>query len=186
MKYKKLLYILLAVILLVWVGYRAYVINSESARQVFNPIRAELEHGAPVNKIEVEKKVGTLKEPIFVKNNRALVSGIRINKFKIGQVVEGGKIVSVSNQIDLDSGLFLVKTSGVPDGTHFVEVKYNGFFVPAYAVKDGFVMVSENGIAKQRKVTVIAQDSENAAISDGLLNGDVVILSQADDGEKVR
>lgn len=186
MKYKKLIYILCTVLLVGIIAFRIHVISSESARQVFNPTRAELEYGKPIAKLQVEKKTSTLNEPLFVKNNRALVSGIRVNKFKPGQIIGSGKIISVSNQIDLDSGMFAIKTSNVTDGSHFAEIKYNGFFVPAYSVKDNTIMVLENGVAKKHDVTVIAQDSENAVISSGLSNGDTVILSQVDEGEKVR
>lgn len=186
MKYKKLIYILCSVFLAGLIGFRVYVISSESARQVFNPSRAEVEKGAPVAKLEVVKKSGILNEPLFIKNNTAFVSSVRVNKFKVGQRVDTGKIISVSNQIDLDSGLFRIKTSGVADGSNFAELKYVGFFVPAYAVKESNVMVAENGVAHKHAVNVIDQDSENAVISSGLSDGDIVILSQVDEGEKVR
>jgi hypothetical protein len=183
---KKIIYIIIAFVFIGLVGFRIYVIRSENARQVFNPMRAELENGAPVSKLTVEKKTGTLNEPLFVKNNTAFVSGIRINKFKVGQRVEHGKIVSVSNQIDLDSGLYKVKTVGVTDGSHFAELRYFGFFVPAFAVKENNVMVVENGVAHKRSVKISDQDSENAFISSGLSDGEIVILSQVDEGEKVK
>jgi len=186
MKYKKLIYILCTVFLVVLIAFRIHVISSESARKVFNPSRVELESGAPVAKLEVEKKTGVLNEPLFIKNNTAFVSSVRVNKFKVGQRVDNGKIISVSNQIDLDSGLFKIKTSGVVNGSNFAELKYVGFFVPAYAIKESNVMVAENGIAHKRAVNVIDQDSENAVISSGLSDGDIVILSQVDEGEKVR
>jgi hypothetical protein len=186
MKYKKLVYILCTVVLVGLIVFRIYMINSESSRQVFNPMRAQLENGATVAKLSVEKKTGILQEPLFIKNNTAFVSSTRINKFKVGQRVDHGKIVSVSNQIDLDSGLFRIKTSGVGDGAHFAELKYTGFFVPAFAIKENNLMVIENGIAQKRSVKITDQDSENAVVSYGLSDNDIIILSQIEDGEKVR
>ncbi len=180
----------LAAVAIGWVVFRIVVIASESARVVYNPVRDSDARGAAVEKITVNKKTGVLREPMAVKNNRAFVSCARIGKFRVGQEVvngqRGGKIISVSDRIDLDSGMCIVKTSGVSDGPVFVESKYIGYFVPVYAVVDNRVMVDDNGTSSFRNVTVVSDDSENAVVSGGLSDGDVVIISQIDEGAKVR
>ena len=183
---KKLITISCAVALLGWIGFRGYAISSENARNVFNVARVSAEHGMPIEDLAVNKQAGILKEPLAVKNNRAYVSASRIGKFKAGQKVGDGVIASVSNSIDMDSGMYVVRTRGVVDGTHFAELNRNGFFVPVHAVADGYVFVVQDGIAVKRKVTVTDQDSENALISSGIENGDVVILSQIEEGRKVK
>lgn len=185
-KFKKCMYIALVAILAGWVVFRFAAVASENARYVFNASRVAADVGLPVMSLEMKISDGILYEPISVKNNRAYVTGDRVSKLRAGQKIGNGKIVSVSNSLDLETGMFLVRTSGVSDGLHHAEFSAKGYFVPLYAITDGVVYVSENGIAAPRNVVVARQDSENAYITSGLDDGDIVILSRVDAGDKVK
>jgi hypothetical protein len=142
--------------------------------------------GIPVETMTVQIAQGTLYEPLDVKNNRAYVSGERAEKLRAGQKIENGKITYVSKSLDLNTGMFLVRTSGVSNGLHFAEFTTDGIFVPLYAVADNSVFVVENGVAVARDVVIVRQDSENAYIKSGLNTGDIVILSNVQSGDKVK
>ena len=185
-KTKRFTTILLFVALIGWVVFRFAVVAEENSRHVFNASRVAIEHGTPVHAITVERKEGVLREPVSVKNNRALVSGARASKLRPGQKIGDGKIVSVSSNIDWDSGMHVVRTSGVSDGLQYAQYSATGYFVPVYAVLDNTVMVVDNGVASARTVTVSQQDSENAYITNGLRDGDIVILSHVDQGQRVQ
>jgi hypothetical protein len=183
---KKFAYILCAVAIVGWVVFRFAAIGSEHTRYVFNAARVSADHGAPVEVLEVSKKTDVLKEPLAVKNNRAYVSGARIDKFAPGQKVGDGVIVSVSYGIDLDSGMHVIKTRGVKDGMNYAQSKNTGYFVPAQAVRNGAVMVAIDGAAKKRDVKVTSWDSETAVITNGLSDGDKIILSKIAEDSKVK
>jgi hypothetical protein len=173
---------LIAVVCVGWIGYRVGAIYSESRREVFNVARME---ARPVSFIVVREETKALREPLFIKNNRAFVSGARVGKFGAGQSIGGGRIVSVSGRLDLDTGMYLIRTSGAADGEHLAERKYAGFFVPVHAVRGGRVMVAENGAAAAREVDIINRDSENVLIRRGLADGDIVVLSRVEEGDKL-
>ena len=82
--------------------------------------------------------------------------------------------------------MHVVRTRGASDGLQYAEFVGNGYFVPAYAVKGNSVLIAENGVAASREVTVVRQDSEKAFISEGLKDGDKVILSKVNAGDKVQ
>lgn len=185
-KGKRYTYIFCGVILLCWVVFRFSAIGAEKSLNVFNAARVAADIGTPVDVIEVSKTEDIIKEPIGIKNNRAYVSSARVGKLRSGQKVGKGEIVSVSSSIDLDTGMHVVRTRGVSDGLQYAEFIGNGYFVPAYAVKGDSVLIAENGVAEFRKVTVIRQDSEKAFISEGLKDGDKVILSKVNAGDKVQ
>lgn len=182
----KYIWILITVVVVGWVVFRFSAIGSEHARAVFNADRIAIESGAPVDVIVVGKGTGVLREPIHVKNNRALVSGNRVGKFAAGQKIGNGKIVSVAQRIDLDSGMYVIRTSGVADGLNYAESAAVGYYVPVYAINNSTVMVAENGNAVARTVKIANQDSDNALIVGGLSDGDIVILSHVDAGERVK
>ncbi len=184
-KFKSILYGACGIALLAWVVFRFAAIGSEKAMSVFNPYRYANDTGAPVYAIEMKKEIGVLRDPIEIKNNKAFISSSRIDKFKAGQFIGEGKIVSVSKDIDLNTGMHIIRTSGVKDGLQYAEFRVNGYFVPLYAIKDNVVMLSENGIATPKKISIIRQDQE-VALVDGLKDGDVVILSKSDAGKKVQ
>ena len=185
-KFKKIAFISLVTVLLGWVIFRFAVIASENARFVYNASRVSADTGTPVMAIKMSNTSGTLYEPLAVKNNRAYVSASRASKLRAGQKVGDGKIVSVSSNIDYNTGMYVVRTSGVADGLQMAEFNVDGHFVPLYAITDGTVYVVENGVAVARSVEIARQDSENAYIKSGLKNGDVVILSSVRAGDKVQ
>ena len=185
-KMKHFFAILTIAILIGWVVFRFAAVASENARYVFNASRAAADVGLPIESVQMVATDGVLYEPISVKNNRAYVTGNRASKLRAGQKIGTGKIVSVSKNLDLETGMFLVKTSGVSDGLHHAEFAANGYFVPLYAITDGSVFVAENGVATLRSVQIARQDSETAYITSGLRDGDIVILSRVNAGDKVK
>lgn len=183
---RKIMSICLGVALVLWVVFRFTMIGIENARSVYNAARVAETDGVPVVVQQIERTSGVLREPIAVKSNRAYVASGRAHKFGAGQHVAGGVIVSVSPNIDLDSGMHVVRTRGVADGLQYAEFRATGHFVPVYAVNNGVVMVADGNIARARDVVVARQDAENALISSGLNDGDVVILTRVSDGEKIQ
>lgn len=184
-KVKNILYSACVFALCGWCVFRFAAIGAENARAVFNPARNALDVGAPVYAMEMQQSAGVLREPLEINNNRALISGTRVGKLAPGQRVGNGQIVSVSNDIDLNTGMFVVRTRGASDGLQYAEFQADGYFVPLYAINDNTVMVNENGIATPRNITIVRQDAELAMV-DGLNDGDVVILSHVNAGDKVQ
>lgn len=185
-KMKRFFTILLIAVLVGWVIFRFTAVASENSRHVFNAARVAIDQGTPIEAITVLRTDGVLREPIAVKNNRALVSGARVEKLRAGQKIGDGKIVSVSRNIDYDTGMHVVRTSGVSDGLQFAEISGNGYYVPVSAIENGVVMVVDGDVADARHVTVAAQDASVAYITGGLNDGDRVILSHVNPGTKVR
>lgn len=185
-KGRRFLYVIGIAVLLGWVVFRFTAIGAEKSLYVFNAARVAADVGAPVEAISVSKREGILKEPIGIKNNRAYVSGARIANLHVGQKVGDGQIISVSKNIDLDSGMHVVKTRGVADGLQYAEFVETGYFVPLYAINNGVVFIAENGVATPRNVNIVRQDSDTALISEGLQDGDLVILSKVNSGDKVQ
>lgn len=183
---RKIMSIGLIAVLVLWVVFRFTMIGIENARSVYNAARVAETDGVPVVVQQIERTSGVLREPIAVKSNRAYVASGRAHKFGAGQHVAGGVIVSVSPDIDLDSGMHVVRTRGVADGLQYAEFRATGHFVPVYAVNNGVVMVADGDIARARDVVVARQDADNALISSGLNDGDVVILTRVSDGEKIQ
>lgn len=186
MNYKKIIYIVTALSFVGWAGYRIYVINTENNRVVFNSERDAEKNGLSVSTLTVHKRIDFLYEPLVVKNNIAYVSADRVSKFTIGQNVDNGIIVSISRNIDLDSGMHIIKTSGQTNGLHYAKIQRNGIFVPIDAISDSSVMVSENGIVSKRAIIISDQDSKQALVSSGLNEGDIVILSPVQIGRKIK
>ena len=176
----------LVVILVAWVIFRFVVIASENNRNVFNASRNAMVNGVPVETLVAKNKSGVIYEPLTIKNNRAYVTAGRARKLKAGQNVGNGKITYVSKNIDLDTGMFVIKTKDVENGLQFAEFVADGFFVPLYAIKNNSVFVVENNVAVAHDIEIANQDSENAYIVSGLNDGDVVILSNVNAGTKVK
>ena len=143
-------------------------------------------NGTPVKLLKIETTKGVLLEPITIKNNTAFVSGARVAMFKVGQKVGNCKIVSVSSKIDLDTGMYLIKTSKCHDGLQYVEKQNNGFYVPVSAVHGNSVYVENNGVANVREIVIADMDAQNALIKSGLNDGDIVILSNILENEKIK
>ena len=185
-KLKHILYVALVVLMAGWVVFRFAAVASENARYVFNAARVAADSGAPIQTLDVATQSSTLYLPLSVQNNRAYVSGDVAANLKAGQRIGNGQIVSVSRKLDLDTGRFVVRTSGVSDGLQFAQFTTTGHFIPLYAINNGTVMVAQDGVAVSRDITVARQDAENAYVSSGLNDGDVVILSSVSAGTKVR
>ena len=170
---------------LLLVAYRFIAFGMEQHKSVFNLTRNANENGVPVSVIEVQTLDGVIYEPLFINNNRGYVSSMRVARFKPGQkITGGGEVISASNSIDLDSGMHVVRTRGVSNGAHMVEIKEKGFYVPTYAVKNDMVFVVRDGIAHGIPVKVVRGDADNTMIS-GINTGDVVITSHVTDGARV-
>ena len=185
-KMKQFFAILTIAILIGWVVFRFAAVASENSRHVFNAARVAIDQGMPIEAITVSRTDGVLREPISVKNNRALVSGARVVKLRAGQKIGNGTITSVSHKIDYDTGMHVVRTSGVADGLQFAEISGNGFYLPVSAIENNTVMVVEDGVATVRNVVINAQDANMAQITSGLNDGERVILSRVQDGTKVK
>lgn len=183
---KKWIYIISACALVFWVLFRITMLIIQHNQNVFNLSRDVSMNGTPVLTMVAQNSSGVLHEPITVENNKAYVTGNRVGLFRAGQKVGDGKIASVSQNINLDTGMYVIKTKNVENGLQYVEYNRNGYFVPVYAVVDNNVFVSENGIATLRKVIVAHSDADVALITQGLHDGDIVILSKVSSGEKVR
>jgi hypothetical protein len=185
-KIKHAIFIALVAVMVGWVVFRFIAYASENSRYVFNASRVAAEKGLPIEFVIVQSKTGTLYEPLSVKNNRAYVSAERASKLRVGQKIENGKITFVSKNVDLNTGMYLVRTSGVSDGLHFAEFTTDGIFVPLYAVSDNSVMIVDKGVTVPRNVKIARQDSETAYIESGLQPGDIVVLSNVQPGVKVK
>ena len=166
--------------------YRFVAFGLEQHKSVFNLTRDANMNGAPVSVVEMKKSDGVIFEPLFINNNRAYVSSMRVARFKVGQKINGGGVVvSVSSSLDLDTGMHVIHTRGASNGAHTVEIRENGFYVPTYAVQNGNVFVVRDGVAHAVPVSVVRGDSENTMIS-GVVDGDIVITSHITDGKKVK
>ncbi len=183
---KKTFYICFVVALACWVLFRFAVIGAQNRLQVFNPARDAALNGVPVEVLEIRRAPGIVREPLTVKNNRSYVSGARAALLRAGQKVGGGEIVSVSSNIDLDTGMHVVRTRGVTDGMQFAEFSATGYFVPVFAVNNGVVFVARDGVAVPVTVSVSRTDADTAYIASGLDDGDIVILSRVSAGDKIR
>lgn len=185
-KIKHMFFIALVAIMVGWVIFRFAAFASENARYVFNASRVAADVGLPVESVTVQKSSGTLYEPLSIKNNRAYVSAERASKLRAGQKIENGKITYVSKGIDLNTGMYLVRTAGVSDGLHFAEFTTDGIFVPLYAISDSGVFIVKDGVTVRRDIKIARQDSENAYIESGLDVGDIIVLSHVQSGVKVK
>ena len=185
-KSKAIIYTIVIVLVVCAFGYRFYAVSQENNFEVFNIIRNNNQNGVPVYVLEMQKTDGVLYEPLTIKNNRAFISGARLNYFKSGQKIADCKVVSVSRNIDLDTGMHVVKTSGCKDGLQYAENKKNGFYIPVSALHGNMIYVVQNGIAQSRSVVIENRDLENALIKSGINDGDIVILSNVQDGEKIK
>ncbi|MBD5388635.1 hypothetical protein HDR63_00050 [bacterium] len=183
---KRRIYVLLCLMLAGWFVFRFQMIAVENARVVFNPTRYAAENGIPVQVITMQSAPGVLYEPISVKNNRATVSAERRDHFQAGQKVGTGTIRSVARQIDLDTGMYTVRTQGVSDGLHFAETQATGYFVPTDALNNDRVFVVRDGRAVARPVIVARRDATQALVTRGLRDGDMVIVSRVQDGQKIQ
>ena len=185
-KAKNIIYLTFITLVVAVFACRFYAISKENNFEVFNIIRNNAQNGVPVHVIEMQKTDGTLLEPLTIKNNRGYVSGARLAYFKSGQKIGDCHIVSVSRNIDLDTGMHVIKTSGCKDGLQYAENTKNGFYIPVSALHGNTVYVVQDGIAQLREIIIENRDNENALIASGINAGDKVILSNVQNGEKVK
>jgi hypothetical protein len=185
-KSKNIIYTVCILVVVFVFGYRFYAVYQENNFDVFNIVRNNLKNGLPVKVLKIEKTDGILLEPITIKNNRGFVSGARLGYFKSGQKIGNCKIISVSQNIDLDTGMHVVKTSGCSNGLQYAENKKNGFYVPVSAIRGNFVYVADGDVARVREIVIENRDSQNAFVKSGLNIGDIVILSDVKDNEKIK
>ena len=172
--------------LAILVVYRFVAFGLDQHKSVFNLTRDAESNGTPVNVVEIAKTDGVIYEPLFINNNRAYVSGMRVSRFKPGQkITGGGEVVSVSPSLDLDTGMHVIRTRGATNGAHKVEIRENGFYVPTDAVKNGAVFVVRDSVAHVMSVNVVRGDAENTMIT-GVYVGDVVVTSHVSDGQLVK
>lgn len=185
-KSKNVIYIILAILVVAVFGYRFYSVARENNYNVFNISRQNVANGTPVNVLKMQKVDGILYEPITIKNNRAYISGKRLNMFHAGQKIGDCKIISVSKNIDLDTGMHVIKTSNCPDGLQYVENVKNGFYIPVSAIHGNVVYVVKHDVAYAKNIEIENQDMQNALIKSGIKNGDIVILSSVQNNQKIK
>ncbi|MDR1697235.1 MAG: hypothetical protein LBR41_03400 [Rickettsiales bacterium] len=173
------------VALLAIVAWRGYSIYTEGRRGVFNATRIANTDGASVEFIVAETSAGELKYPVFIKNNTAFVSRSRRDLFRVGMSAGGGTVRGVSQNIDLDTGLYRVTFSGAADGQTFAVREISGIFVPADAIFGDHVFIIQNGAASMLPVKIIASDNDFAVVS-GIDTGAKIITTPISDGVKVK
>ena len=185
-KSKNKIYAIVVISIVAIFGYRFIRVYQEHRFEVFNIIRVNKDNGTPVEVLRMEKKNGVLYEPLTIKNNRAFVSGARINIFKPGQKSGNCKIVSVSHNIDLDTGMHIIRTQNCSNGLQYIEKEKVGFYIPTSAINGNTVYIVNDGVAKVREITIGDRDAQNALIQSGIEDGDIVILSKVKDNEKIK
>lgn len=185
-KSKNIIYAIIVFAVVAAFGYRFYMVAMENKFQVFNIARNNLDNGTPVAVLKMEKTDGVLYEPLTIKNNTAFVSGARVNIFRVGQKSGKCKIVSVSKNIDLDTGMYVIKTKNCTDGLQYIEKEKNGFYVPTYAVNGNSLYVVNNGVATIREIEIEDRDAQKILIKSGINYGDTVILSKVKNNEKIK
>lgn len=185
-KSKNVIYTIVIALVVGAFAYRFYMYSVEQNTKVFNITRNNIENGLPVDVLEMHKTDGVLYEPLNIKDNRAFVDGKRVKLFKAGQKIGNCKIASVSQNIDLDFGMYVIRTKNCEDGLQNVELKANGFYVPVSAIEGNTVFVTDGETAHVREIVIGGRDSQNALIKSGLNDGDIVILSDVHDNQKIK
>ena len=185
-KSKNIIYLLIFIVLGGWFAYRFYTVANERNTDVFNIIRNDAEYGTPVEIMQIHKTDGVLYEPITIKNNKAYVSSARVKMFRANQTVGNCKIISVSKELDLYTGMHVIKTSKCDDGLQYVQIKGYGFFVPVSAMHGNVVYVANSGVARAVNVVIGGRDLNNVLITSDLQDGDNIILSNVKDNQKIK
>ncbi|MCL1786012.1 MAG: hypothetical protein FWG39_02580 [Alphaproteobacteria bacterium] len=185
MKRNKIIFGIVGALVVGIVATRIAGISNENSRVVYNAARAWDKDGAPVETMFAKTSSDTLREPVAVRRGRIYVSGARVHKFDVGQKLSGGgTITSVSKKIDLDTGLYVMRTNAA-SGNHFVEIPHTGVFVPLYAIHNDAVMVVKDDMSAAKRVTIVASDAERAVVK-GLVPGDEIILTKISENVKIR
>jgi hypothetical protein len=82
--------------------------------------------------------------------------------------------------------MHVIRTKNCENGLQNVELKANGFYVPVSAIVGNTVFVADGEIAHAREIVISGRDSQNALIKSGLNDGDIVILSDVRDNQKIK
>lgn len=185
-KSKNIIYGMIVISIIAVFGYRFYRVGQENRFEVFNIVRNNLDNGTPVTVLKMKKTDGVLYEPLTVKNNAAFVSGARVNIFKVGQKSGKCQIISVSKKIDLDTGMYVIKTANCTDGLQYIEKEKKGFYIPTYAINGNTVYIEKDGVATIREIKIADRDAQNILVKSGINYGDLVILSKVKNNEKIK
>lgn len=185
-KSKNIIYLLIFVVFGGWFAYRFYTVAHERNTDVFNIIRNDAEYGTPVEIMQIHETYGILYEPVTIKNNKAYVSSARVKMFRANQQVGNCKITSVSKNLDLYTGMYVIKTSKCDDGLQYAQIQGHGFFVPVSAMHGNVVYVVNSGVARMKEVKISGRDLQNVLIISGLQDGDKIILSNVKDNQKIK
>ena len=153
-KSKNIIYMIVIVSVISLFAGRFYAVSQENKFEVFNIIRHNAKNGVPVYVLNMEKTDGVLYEPLTINNNHAYVSGARLGYFKVGQKIGNCKVASVSHNIDLDTGMHVIRTAGCKNGLQYAENKKNGFYVTVSALRGSSVYVVEDDVAQLREVII--------------------------------
>lgn len=183
---KRVIYISVVAAVVLWFTYRFIMIGIIARTPVFNATRMAAADGVPVNTVVAARTDGVLRMPVAVRQNTAYVTHDVATALKPGMKIGDGTIASVGGGIDLDSGMYVVRTRNVADGLHFAEYRGRGYFIPTYAVRNGAVIVARDDTAHVVPVTVARVDADNALVTSGLNDGDVVVISNVSDGVKIK
>ena len=186
MKNKKKLYTYIAIVIAVAFIYRFIKVGMEKFEVILSPQREFITNGKTVDVLEIKKENNFIKIPVTIKNNTAFIPQNKLELFFKNQKIEnGGEIIVVNKKLDLDTGMYILKTKDVKDGLNYALIYKDGIFIPTNAIDENKVYVKENGIAVAKNITIIMRD-ENIALVDGINEGDILIVSKIQDGEKVK
>jgi hypothetical protein len=153
---KKLIIFLTILIIALVTSNRVNELRRDANLEIHNIARIHGENGVPINFVIAERREDYLEFPIYIESGRALVSAARVKRFEVGMTVknENARITSVSNRIDLDSGMFVVRFSKNITGNFFIQKRHTGFFLPLDSVlPDGAKIIA--GDWRQMVVTGI-------------------------------
>ena len=186
MQNKKKLYTYIAAIIAVAFIYRFIKVGMEKFEVILCPQREFIKNGKQVDILEIKKEISFIKVPLTVKDNTAYIPQNKLNLFFKNQKIEnGGEIVVVNKKLDLDTGMYKLKTKDVMDGLNYALIEKEGFFIPTDAIDENKVYIKENGKAVVKNITVVMRD-ENIALVDGVTDGNILITSKITDGEKIK
>ena len=82
--------------------------------------------------------------------------------------------------------MYVVKTSNCSNGLQYVENVKNDFYIPVSAIHGNTVYVVDGDVARGVNIEIENQDMQNALIKSGIQNGDVVILSDVQNNQKIK
>lgn len=183
--YKKRIYFFILGLIIFSFLYRFYMVFYERHMKIFNIDRNNKKNGVPVEVLQIKKEQKVLYKPLAIQNNKAYVSKAQIENYKVGQSVGNCRIISVSHNIDLNTGMYVIRTKGCKNGLNKLEINEFGYFVPIYAIDSDFVFLVQENTAKRQKIFIKDRDKDNALVV-GLNDGDMIILSNIEENQKIK